>query len=199
VAAPAEFHATPASPAAGRIDLLTVVSHELGHILGLPDLVNDHSGALMDEILEPGVRRLPARQGLPTSQPPLSASTDDVQDAMGTLVSAAQASPAVMQVLAALLGTSLQPASSGLASLLLADNLFAPRSPIDLPASDAAGAAARQSPEFLRKWTTQLPTKSQPSSRLHNPNDSAPLADPADLVSAVQARDCLWRVAGFEI
>jgi hypothetical protein len=59
VAGPAEFDAAPASPASGRIDLLTVVSHELGHILGLPDLVNDHSGALMDEILEPGVRRFP--------------------------------------------------------------------------------------------------------------------------------------------
>ena len=49
------------SPAAGQMDLLTVVTHELGHILGLPDvaasaLPND----LMDTELPTGVRRLPS-------------------------------------------------------------------------------------------------------------------------------------------
>ena len=48
-------------PAAGRMDLLTVVTHELGHILGLPDvsatlLPND----LMDTQLPTGMRRLPS-------------------------------------------------------------------------------------------------------------------------------------------
>lgn len=50
--------ATGDSPAAGRIDLLTVLAHELGHVLGLPDLAN-HDDAVMTESLAEGVRRLP--------------------------------------------------------------------------------------------------------------------------------------------
>jgi hypothetical protein len=43
-------------PPAG-MDLLTVVMHELGHELGLPDLdASEHSGDLMAEGLAPGVR-----------------------------------------------------------------------------------------------------------------------------------------------
>src|SRR5262249_61032045 len=45
------------SPAAGHVDLLTVVTHELGHVLGL-----DHDEAVDDvmaESLVPGVRRVP--------------------------------------------------------------------------------------------------------------------------------------------
>ena len=44
------------SAASGRMDLLTVVLHELGHVLGLPD---DHSGGVMDGMLSQGVRRIP--------------------------------------------------------------------------------------------------------------------------------------------
>jgi hypothetical protein len=40
-------------------DLLTVVMHELGHVLGLPDLDGDeHQGALMGGRLRPGVQRV---------------------------------------------------------------------------------------------------------------------------------------------
>lgn len=43
-----------------KIDLLTVVSHELGHELGLPDLdTQSNLGNVMDDALAPGVRRLP--------------------------------------------------------------------------------------------------------------------------------------------
>ena len=47
---------TTGNPAAGRMDLLTTVSHELGHELGLPD---DMSGGVMNGTLALGVRRLP--------------------------------------------------------------------------------------------------------------------------------------------
>jgi len=40
----------------GRMDLVTVVTHELGHLIGFRD--NDPRYAVMDEDLEPGVRYL---------------------------------------------------------------------------------------------------------------------------------------------
>jgi hypothetical protein len=44
----------------GRMDLLTTVMHELGHILGLPDLDPDqHAGSLMAATLTTGTRRVP--------------------------------------------------------------------------------------------------------------------------------------------
>ncbi|HVK13697.1 MAG TPA: hypothetical protein VM597_33430, partial [Gemmataceae bacterium] len=46
------------SPAAGRMDLLSVVMHELGHVLGLGD-VDGEDHELMGETLAPGVRRVP--------------------------------------------------------------------------------------------------------------------------------------------
>jgi hypothetical protein len=64
-----EFTGTAGSPqmsavsgaAAGRVDLLTMVMHELGHELGLDDLDPTNSPAeLMTGTLVPGLRRLPA-------------------------------------------------------------------------------------------------------------------------------------------
>jgi hypothetical protein len=46
--------------APNKVDLLTVVSHELGHELGLPDVATEsHPGDVMDDTLAPGLRRLP--------------------------------------------------------------------------------------------------------------------------------------------
>jgi len=45
--------------AVDRIDLLTVVSHELGHVLGLEDL-DASAGSLMSGTLQPGLRRRPS-------------------------------------------------------------------------------------------------------------------------------------------
>jgi hypothetical protein len=47
-------------PAAGRMDLLTALTHELGHALGLDDLdSDDHADDLMGDLLPLGVRRMP--------------------------------------------------------------------------------------------------------------------------------------------
>lgn len=44
-----------------RIDLVTVLAHEFGHLLGLDDVeVGAAVDSLMDELLAPGVRRLPS-------------------------------------------------------------------------------------------------------------------------------------------
>jgi hypothetical protein len=59
VVTPQELQAGPDSPAFGRMDLLTVVEHELGHVLGLSDLdpqAVPHD--LLTQTLAPGVRRL---------------------------------------------------------------------------------------------------------------------------------------------
>jgi hypothetical protein len=52
-----ELMAASTSPAFGRMDLLTVVMHELGHVLGYDDL-DPSVGALMSGTLESSTRRL---------------------------------------------------------------------------------------------------------------------------------------------
>ena len=78
--------------AAGEYDLLTVVMHELGHVIGVDDVSpalrpND----LMDETLSPGVRRLPTAPDATlevTAAPAMSAA-----DATGPVASAAGPAP----------------------------------------------------------------------------------------------------------
>jgi hypothetical protein len=52
-----ELMAASTSPAFGRMDLLTVVMHELGHALGFGDF-DPNAGAVMSGTLESGTRRL---------------------------------------------------------------------------------------------------------------------------------------------
>ena len=52
-----ESIAAPGSAAASEVDLLTVLEHELGHVIGLAD--NAEAGDLMDITLGLGVRRAP--------------------------------------------------------------------------------------------------------------------------------------------
>src|SRR4051794_3935676 len=62
------------APGANRVDLLTVVMHELGHVLGHEDLDHGaHSEDLMSGLLTPGQRRLPDELGH-SIQPSLSLS-----------------------------------------------------------------------------------------------------------------------------
>src|SRR5262249_9778244 len=63
------FTAPAGGPASGRMDLLTVVMHELGHVYGLADLPLGEGGHdLMAMTLVPGERRLPG-QGALTAAP----------------------------------------------------------------------------------------------------------------------------------
>ena len=48
-------------PAAGKIDLLTVLMHELGHVMGLGHVSSAVDGTrLMAGTIDPGIRRLPS-------------------------------------------------------------------------------------------------------------------------------------------
>ena len=56
---PGQLQAGPGSSAIGKMDLLTVVMHEFGHVLGYGDTSAAESNDLMATELQPGVRRLP--------------------------------------------------------------------------------------------------------------------------------------------
>jgi hypothetical protein len=78
-----ELVAVGKGPAAKRIDLLTVVMHELGHVLGLGDLdAQTYHGEVMAETLASGIRRVPQ------AAPRLAASTPSVPIALITPASA---------------------------------------------------------------------------------------------------------------
>jgi hypothetical protein len=55
-------YTNPASDAAGRIDLLTTIMHEMGHAIGLPDSYSEKDrDSLMYGFLTKGERRLPSK------------------------------------------------------------------------------------------------------------------------------------------
>jgi hypothetical protein len=98
-------------PVAGRTDLLTVVTHELGHILGLPDvsaflLPND----LMDTELPTGTRRLPSLADIDAL-------------ATGLWIPATASAPAASSPTAAVLASSLNPGSHAVSNPLLGIDL----------------------------------------------------------------------------
>ena len=64
-----ELHAVEGSDAFGKIDLLTTVVHEFGHVLGLPDLDPvQKPNNIMAGVLGLGVRRLPSLDDLSTER-----------------------------------------------------------------------------------------------------------------------------------
>ncbi len=90
--APGELEAT-AGPAAGQVDLLTVVMHELGHLLGKE---HEEGPDLMAEALELGMRRLPEAEaahhaGLAEAVTDAGAGTQEALDP-GSLLEDLQAS-----------------------------------------------------------------------------------------------------------
>src|SRR5207245_4061431 len=88
-------------PAAGRVDLLTVLTHEMGHILGLDDdsATDPVTGSVMADVLPLGVRRIHLEGLLPeTSSVAISGFAADagaILSAGGLVGSPAMARPGV--------------------------------------------------------------------------------------------------------
>jgi hypothetical protein len=92
------FNGLLGSPAYGKVDLLTVVEHELGHELGFADTTGD---GLMGVFLPTGVRRVPA-----------------LDPAAGTSPGQGLASPPVPQPLAPVPGSGSVAGPDAVAALL---------------------------------------------------------------------------------
>jgi hypothetical protein len=89
------LQANPAGAAAGQMDLLSVLAHELGHLLGLGDLDSDASaGDLMAETLPVGVRRVPA--GAASQVAPMLASSAAVPSVAAAVSAQAPAEAAAV-------------------------------------------------------------------------------------------------------
>jgi Ca2+-binding RTX toxin-like protein len=96
-----KLQAPSSSPASGNMDLLTVVMHELGHILGYEDLVaEEHSDDLMSAALDVGVRWLHTETAqthvLSESQIVLRYSVKH----LGTILASSRATPPYQQLMA---------------------------------------------------------------------------------------------------
>jgi hypothetical protein len=195
------------SPAAGRMDLLTVVMHELGHVFGLEDLSSTGDAHdLMATTLVPGERRLPGHVTLPLSPTgvssavtPVPMAEEQTKDLMATEVVSAFAGP--------------RPATAGLSSLAVASGMvlngqmvptgavpgFSPVDlallalfpvqrpavpPFDNPEGGARpdGTAELTSRQYLDAVFTAL-TPAQPPVPDHNAAGSAPLPNFDTLVT----------------
>jgi len=67
-------YALPEGDAVGRFDLMSVVAHELGHVLGFEHGAGDATASFMDETLDVGVRLLPSEMDAPVEEGELSTS-----------------------------------------------------------------------------------------------------------------------------
>jgi hypothetical protein len=103
--------ASPASPAFGKVDLLTVVEHELGHELGYADTAGDD---LMGVFLATGVRRVPASDQAPGNLfgerlvPPV------VQQPMAPIPGGGTVVPSMQESIMASLAIALPASATGL-------------------------------------------------------------------------------------
>jgi hypothetical protein len=105
---PNEWQAKPGSEAEGRMDLLSVLLHEYGHVLGLEHTADAHD--FMATTLQPGVRRLPSADELQL----MANLVAELKGEMGLASSSTPQTPDEPKVPAPL------PASVGLAAFLAA-------------------------------------------------------------------------------
>jgi hypothetical protein len=111
---PWQLIANPDGAAAGHIDLMTVLLHELGHVMGLGHVSSAVDGTrLMAGSIDPGIRRLPSALdlGAPSNQP--SAISDQHSDSHiwdPYLAHYTPVTPAISDQLSAISSWSINPA-----------------------------------------------------------------------------------------
>src|SRR5262249_54442901 len=187
VVAPAEVQATAGSPAFGRMDLLTVVEHELGHVLGLGDLdplAVPHD--LLTETLAPGVRRTPAplfavvaAAETPAAQPPGTAPATLDRNPSLLIGSGAAPVPATPPAASGLdpwglIGSGLVRANGAFAAATLGPALGLVAPPLSLPGPSAAVGLGATPPTPLAppsgtaagSWLAVIPAKPDPGVNL---------------------------------
>ncbi len=86
-----ETMARPGSAAANEVDLLTVLEHELGHVVGLSD--NNQAGDLMDITLGLGVRRAPTAADVASVAPATGTTGQAATGGKTSVVSGQQVAP----------------------------------------------------------------------------------------------------------
>ncbi|HEY6817505.1 MAG TPA: putative Ig domain-containing protein [Croceibacterium sp.] len=106
--------AAPGGAAAQRYDLLTVLTHEMGHALGLGDAPNSVAAQLMSDRLGIGVRRLSTSADLPTAGN-VTPTTQDLPTIPTITLQAAGLAPG-FGTLAAVAAFNGQPATTALAN-----------------------------------------------------------------------------------
>ncbi|HJZ53858.1 MAG TPA: LamG-like jellyroll fold domain-containing protein, partial [Gemmataceae bacterium] len=159
-AAPAELNAA-SRPAARGYDLLTVVMHELGHVIGLADLnPADVPHDLLTTTLGLGTRWLPA---VPAARPGLSAGTAD-----GDPVPVGAVAPAPAP-------TTPPPSLPGPASGFG----FVPAAWVVAPPTAAAPVPVPSAGPAVPAAPAVSPTRQEPASGLPSARPSVTLADPA--------------------
>jgi hypothetical protein len=132
-----KFVATPGSPAYGKMDLLTIVEHEMGRPLGLQESPN--ASGVMAMKFQPGVRELPVASDL--GVPPVSAANPvGIPSGFGVIIAAVPRSNNAQTSWFGALMTP--PAGSTPPVSLLSDRNAANQRPQDLAAllSDSSSA-----------------------------------------------------------
>jgi uncharacterized repeat protein (TIGR01451 family) len=144
------FPAIPGSAAYGKMDLVSVVAHEFGHVLGLVDC--DNLQDVMGETLASGVRRLPTANDLlaGTSLTKTSLPSADSASASSTNAGNRQ----LADLLAGIQRVDLHPTLIGSANLTAAPLT----SDSALPPPSLLGAVGRNSATVLPS-TSQLPAR----------------------------------------
>jgi uncharacterized repeat protein (TIGR01451 family) len=195
---------TGSTPAPGRMDLLTVVTHEVGHVLGF----GDHAGGndVMSTTLEAGVRRLPEAPATTGTGALFVSRAGTAEAAPPVAVPAVSGTAALDAVFAAAATRGVTPTAAtvqdGPGSQAGVPLNLVPSAPAILPTVTTAPAAIVGTPG-RDSINDPVPGVRPPSPRMESGNGAALDDDDADeqagvLLPAANLTDALlWQRASF--
>jgi uncharacterized delta-60 repeat protein len=153
-----EFAAGRQGPAYGKIDLLTVLAHELGHVLGIGELANPSD--VMFEYLHVGVRKVPTMADVvaaglvPESRASLPGQPRWTVQGLGRVEAAAAGSGLDPRLWGTLRDAARDPATASLAGAPVPATVLAgkPLAPVLPLGNDGGPAAVLQSERPWSAW-----------------------------------------------